>query len=37
MNRYIAPLTLITALSARTSACDKAGASEEQKELKANE
>lgn len=37
MNRYIAPLTLVVALSASAFACDKPGATEEQKEMKANE
>jgi hypothetical protein len=37
MNRYIAPLTLVVALSASAFACDKPGAMEEQKEMKANE
>jgi hypothetical protein len=37
MNRYIAPLTLIVALSASAFACDKPGATEEQKEMKAND
>jgi len=37
MNRCIAPLTLIVALSAWTTACNQAGAREEQKERKANE
>jgi hypothetical protein len=37
MNRYIVPLTMIAALSFPTAGCDKAGASEEQKEMKATE
>ena len=37
MNRTIAPLTLVVALSASAFACDKPGATEEQKEMKANE
>jgi hypothetical protein len=37
MNRYIAPWTLVVALSASAFACDKPGATEEQKEMKAND
>jgi hypothetical protein len=37
MNRYIAPLTLVVALSASAFACDKPGATEEQRETKASE
>jgi hypothetical protein len=37
MNRTIAPLTLAVALAASALACDKPGATEEQKEMKANE
>jgi hypothetical protein len=37
MKRILAPLTLIAALSVLTSACEKAGATEEQRELRANE
>jgi hypothetical protein len=37
MNRYIVPLTMIAALSFLTAGCDKAGASEEQREMKATE
>jgi hypothetical protein len=37
MNRTIAPLTLVVALSASVFACDKPGATEEQREMKANE
>jgi hypothetical protein len=37
MNRTIAPLTLVLALSVSAFACDKPGATEEQKEMKANE
>ena len=37
MKRYVAPLTLIASLSAWTSACDKAGATEEQRVMKATE
>lgn len=37
MKRILAPLALIAALSAWTSACDKAGATEERQEMKAND
>jgi len=37
MNRTIASLSLVVALSASAFACDKPGATEEQKEMKAND